>query len=625
MTAHARKRTSANPEVAAAPSSVGPAAGASTGPAPQGAQTTGPFASDWLNAALTATFGGDVAGLSARTGDDQANADIGAHAHTSGRDMSFSSDVAVDGAAGSMDADSLAIVGEEVAHALAGGGAGVTALDAPGDPGEANAKASGKRFADWVRGGQRAPAPSLAPATGGRAEVHRNASGSTTWNGNPRLAIGSRGDAVRQLQVLLNAQGAGIVVDGEFGPQTQGAVIRFQTARGLVVDGVAGPQTAGALRGANGPAAFGPTVPTNTTQRLTGTPSLKIGASGATVRTLQTLLNQKGASLLVDGEFGAKTYDAVVAFQRANRLIVDGVVGPQTAECLHRADAVRIGGAPAQGSAPTTTTGGSGGGGGATAPAPAPTSGTRVTGNPALRRGSQGALVQELQRQLNTHGGNLLVDGDFGSKTDAAVRGFQQANGLIVDGVVGTQTAPVLYSPTARAIVAVTTPAPAPAAPGANADRKRNADPAGRLNDARVNPDVRRLALETIAAVQAQGLFPYVVETWRSHEAQNAAYERGNSLVRAGGSWHNYGLAVDIAFWNEEGTGPTWSPRNYNDWYKLGAAGKAAGFTRWGGDFQSLVDMVHFEYHPAYANGAAYGMMDTYNRDGLQAVWDRAT
>lgn len=36
-------------------------------------------------------------------------------------------------------------------------------------------------------------------------------------------------------------------VDGDFGPNTQGAVIRFQRAEGLVVDGAVGPETAGAL------------------------------------------------------------------------------------------------------------------------------------------------------------------------------------------------------------------------------------------------------------------------------------------------------------------------------------------------------------------------------------------
>ena len=45
-----------------------------------------------------------------------------------------------------------------------------------------------------------------------------------------------------------------------------------------------------------------------------------------------------------------------------------------------------------------------------------------------------------IQRQLNKHGYNLNVDGIIGSQTQAAIKDFQQKNGLAVDGVVGPQT-----------------------------------------------------------------------------------------------------------------------------------------------------------------------------------------
>ena len=47
-------------------------------------------------------------------------------------------------------------------------------------------------------------------------------------------------------------------------------------------------------------------------------------------RYVQTLLNQKGYSLDVDGMFGPKTQAAVKSFQRANGLVVDGIVGKNT-------------------------------------------------------------------------------------------------------------------------------------------------------------------------------------------------------------------------------------------------------------------------------------------------------
>jgi hypothetical protein len=55
--------------------------------------------------------------------------------------------------------------------------------------------------------------------------------------------------------------------------------------------------------------------------------------------------------------------------------------------------------------------------------------------------GAQGEDVRAVQRALNTRNDALLdVDGDYGSLTMRAVRHFQQARGLAVDGVVGDET-----------------------------------------------------------------------------------------------------------------------------------------------------------------------------------------
>lgn len=61
-------------------------------------------------------------------------------------------------------------------------------------------------------------------------------------------------------------------------------------------------------------------------------------------------------------------------------------------------------------------------------------------GDRALRSGERGADVVALQRLLNEKGAHLEVDGSFGPKTEAAVRGFQRRHGLEVDGVVGKAT-----------------------------------------------------------------------------------------------------------------------------------------------------------------------------------------
>ena len=58
-----------------------------------------------------------------------------------------------------------------------------------------------------------------------------------------------------------------------------------------------------------------------------------------------------------------------------------------------------------------------------------------------VKRGSLGGAVRRLQAWLNDVGGNTLAeDGQFGAATEAAVRAYQQANGLVADGIVGQKT-----------------------------------------------------------------------------------------------------------------------------------------------------------------------------------------
>jgi peptidoglycan hydrolase-like protein with peptidoglycan-binding domain len=52
----------------------------------------------------------------------------------------------------------------------------------------------------------------------------------------------------------------------------------------------------------------------------------------------------------------------------------------------------------------------------------------------------QGDDVTALQQALVKAGFPVTVDGNFTTTTDAAVRGFQQQNGLTVDGIVGPAT-----------------------------------------------------------------------------------------------------------------------------------------------------------------------------------------
>jgi peptidoglycan hydrolase-like protein with peptidoglycan-binding domain len=123
-------------------------------------------------------------------------------------------------------------------------------------------------------------------------------------------------------------------------------------------------------------------------------PTVQQGATGERVKSIQYLLNQRGASLSVDGDFGPATNSAVRSFQSSHGLAVDGVVGPNTWSALI------------------------------------------VT----VQQGSTGNAVKAVQSELTAHGISTSVDGQFGPATNSAVRSYQSSHGLGVDGVVGPQT-----------------------------------------------------------------------------------------------------------------------------------------------------------------------------------------
>lgn len=121
---------------------------------------------------------------------------------------------------------------------------------------------------------------------------------------------------VRALQQALNAQGAGLAVDGRYGPNTRKAL---EAARGTAADATHTPKPApeGDWFQRNLPAIFTPPKADAVPDR----PSVRLGrdyrrASADDVRALQTYLNQRGAGLEVDGRYGPNTEKALLGERR---------------------------------------------------------------------------------------------------------------------------------------------------------------------------------------------------------------------------------------------------------------------------------------------------------------------
>ena len=107
------------------------------------------------------------------------------------------------------------------------------------------------------------------------------------------LVRGHIGNRVKALQTALNAKGAALALDREFGPATEAAVKKFQSSNGLAATGKGDAATRKALGMAEG---------WETTR-----PTLKFGSTGSYVKELQSLLNKVGGyDLAVDGQFGGK-------------------------------------------------------------------------------------------------------------------------------------------------------------------------------------------------------------------------------------------------------------------------------------------------------------------------------
>jgi peptidoglycan hydrolase-like protein with peptidoglycan-binding domain len=180
----------------------------------------------------------------------------------------------------------------------------------------------------------------------------------------------------RQLGVLGFDPGP---VDGRYGPRTTDAVKHLQELSGLEPDGIVGPLTAEVLRH--------------------NAPERPADDRAERVKALQRELSWLGFEPgPADGHYGSLTTGAVKRFQEAHDLAVDGIVDRATAETLRATVAQR----------------------------------------PSSDRMDR---VKALQRQLQWLGLDPgSIDGRYGPLTTEAVRRFQEAHDLPVDGIVDPQT-----------------------------------------------------------------------------------------------------------------------------------------------------------------------------------------
>ena len=180
----------------------------------------------------------------------------------------------------------------------------------------------------------------------------------------------------------------------EYEETTQTAVIHFQAQNGLEATGTVDQQTYDRLL-----------------SEQAKEYAVSLEAEGEDVSDLQQRLYELGYMEEATGYFGAETEAAVMKFQMLNDLPENGAIDQQTREMLYAPDAVPN----------------------------------------MYSYGEQCAEIEACQQRLKELGYLTTVpDGKFGEDTKAAVRRFQESNGLIVDGNIGPTTQGILMSSDAQ-------------------------------------------------------------------------------------------------------------------------------------------------------------------------------
>jgi len=137
-----------------------------------------------------------------------------------------------------------------------------------------------------------------------------------------------------------------------------------------------------------------------------------VGDRGSEVAEVQKMLDDLGYPTMADGWFGEKTALSVRKFQKDNLMAETGEVNEGTLGALQEeVNKKKV-------------------------------AKKKLTTGTFLNYGASGVWVTLLQEALNKNGANpkLIVDGQFGRGTKAALKVFQAKKNLDVDGVAGPQT-----------------------------------------------------------------------------------------------------------------------------------------------------------------------------------------
>jgi peptidoglycan L-alanyl-D-glutamate endopeptidase CwlK len=130
-------------------------------------------------------------------------------------------------------------------------------------------------------------------------------------------------------------------------------------------------------------------------------------------------------------------------------------------------------------------------------------------------------------------------------------------------------------------------------------DEAAEADARSERALAGVHPTVATKARQLLERCRAIGIRLCITSGFRSREEQDRLYAQGRTApgekvtrARGGMSWHNWGLAFDVAVLDDRGH-PSW-PDDDVLWDRIGQVGEDLDL-QWGGRFREFRDRPHFQ------------------------------
>jgi len=152
-----------------------------------------------------------------------------------------------------------------------------------------------------------------------------------------------------------------------------------------------------------------------------------------------------------------------------------------------------------------------------------------------------------------------------------------------------------------------------------------------------IHPTVAAKVREAADALSAQGIEVRVVQGLRSWNDQAALYAKGRTLINGqwkitdpklivtrcvpGNSWHNFGLAIDMAPDDPAIAGyqPDWNA-GHPSWKAMIDAFKASGFVD-GAEFRSFPDNPHFQMTGRFPVNPTDEVRQLFKDGGVKGVW----